>query len=221
MAACWPNGDGTAKGISKAVETVFDEAHACVIAIRQDLTDAGEDPDNHVPLVAGGVRMHKIGGVMHDTCNAANAGANLILETVDRDRQAFYSAEELAALPEPQKQLIDFLCLKHARCLLGVQYERLSKERLKTALSDDLESHSSCERLEPELSSLMRSVGQLMRFTGAERYAKGDSEKYVQGRTDQVLVKWVGFDEPTWEPAANFTHLTQLTMPPLAGHENT
>jgi hypothetical protein len=47
----------------------------CITLLRDEL--GIEFADLHVPLINGGVLLHKLQGVMHDTCNTANKTARL------------------------------------------------------------------------------------------------------------------------------------------------
>jgi hypothetical protein len=47
----------------------------CVNLLRDEL--GIEAADIHVPLINGGVLLHKLQGVMHNTCNTANKTARL------------------------------------------------------------------------------------------------------------------------------------------------
>ena len=45
--------------------------------------------DVFCPLVAGGVNLHKLYGVMHDTCHTANLVASLIVDLQQRKKREF------------------------------------------------------------------------------------------------------------------------------------
>ena len=45
------------------------------------------------PLVEGGVNLHKLYGVMHDTCNTANLVAQLIIELQQRKKREYLTEE--------------------------------------------------------------------------------------------------------------------------------
>ena len=53
-------------------------AKECLGIVRAEL--GIEVCDSLVPLVGGGVQMHKIFGLMHDTCSTANRVAELMSE---------------------------------------------------------------------------------------------------------------------------------------------
>ena len=46
--------------------------------------------DELVPMVNGGMQLHKIFGLMHDTCNTANRVAVLMAELRDRKARTFH-----------------------------------------------------------------------------------------------------------------------------------
>ncbi len=74
--------------------------------------------DELVPLVNGGVRLHKIFGLMHDTCSTANRVAALMAELRDRKSRAFHGDEAWDVADPCQKIVHDFLCGNHSRNLL-------------------------------------------------------------------------------------------------------
>ncbi len=71
-----------------------------------------------VPLVNGGVRLHKIFGLMHDTCNTANRVAHLLAELRETKARAFYDDDAWDAVDPCLKTVQDFLCGNHSRNLL-------------------------------------------------------------------------------------------------------
>ena len=73
--------------------------------------------DVHVPLVKGGVQLHKLQGVMHDTCNTANKTARLAKALRDTSGQLYYGYENWELLAEDDKPWFDFLCGNHTRNL--------------------------------------------------------------------------------------------------------
>ncbi len=60
------------------VEKAWATGQRAVELLREAL---GDEADNLVPLEGGGVSLHKIRGVMHDTCATANLAATLMKET--------------------------------------------------------------------------------------------------------------------------------------------
>ena len=71
-----------------------------------------------VPLVNGGVRLHKIFGLMHDTCNTANRVAQLMADLRETKARAFYGDSVWDAEDPCVTVVHDFLCGNHSRNLL-------------------------------------------------------------------------------------------------------
>ncbi len=63
--------------------------------LRQEL---GDEADELVPLVNGGINFSKLRGVMHDTCNAANKVARLVKTLRDDSGKALHGVDEWEAL---------------------------------------------------------------------------------------------------------------------------
>ena len=87
----------------------------CVDLLREELGPT--NADMHVPLVKGGVQLHKLQGVMHDTCNTANKTARLVKALRDTSGQLFYGYNNWELLVEDDKPWFDFLCGNHTRNL--------------------------------------------------------------------------------------------------------
>ncbi len=62
------------------VEAVWERGQQAVKLLRQELP--AESVDVMAPLRNGGVHLHKLFGVMHDTCHAANKVAPLLLPII-------------------------------------------------------------------------------------------------------------------------------------------
>ncbi len=58
--------------IADHIKGAWADGQTAVQMLREVL---GVEADVHVPLINGGVLLHKLGGVMHDTCNTANKTA--------------------------------------------------------------------------------------------------------------------------------------------------
>ena len=177
LAGCRPQAGATAAAELAGVEQVFSQAQERVMAMRSEVDRLGGDSDELVPIVDGGVRMHKNKSVMHDTCNAANATARLIKKASLKDLKDFFSAAQLAALPAHLKLCLDLLCSNHLRVLPLVQYERFVDARIAAHLKQFLEKVSSFQRLEPRLDSTLRATNKMGRgwlSSKAELYSKGE-----------------------------------------------
>ena len=105
----------TAAEVVAHIERSWERGQAAVDALRQELSM--EDRDVLCPLVAGGVNLHKLYGVMHDTCHCANLVATLIVQLQERKKRDFLS-EEVWELTTPEtRAMFDFLCGNHTRNL--------------------------------------------------------------------------------------------------------
>jgi hypothetical protein len=87
----------------------------CVDLVREEL---GPDVANlYAPLKHGGVQLHKLQGVMHDTCNTTNKTARLAKSLRDTSGQLFYGYDDWEARAEEDRPWFDFLCENHTRNL--------------------------------------------------------------------------------------------------------
>ena len=64
----------TSEEIAAHIAQSWQNGQAAVGLLREEL---GASADQHVPLTNGGVLLHKLQGVMHDTCHTANKTARL------------------------------------------------------------------------------------------------------------------------------------------------
>ncbi len=71
-----------------------------------------------VPMVNGGVGLHKIFGLMHDTCNTANRVAQLMADLRETKARSFYGDTAWDAADTCVTVVHDFLCGNHSRNLL-------------------------------------------------------------------------------------------------------
>ncbi len=67
----------TAAEIASHIEAAWDVGQRAIELLREEL---GGEADKLVPLTNGGVQLHKLRGIMHDTCATANLAAELIGE---------------------------------------------------------------------------------------------------------------------------------------------
>ncbi len=74
--------------------------------------------DVHCPLVNGGINLHKIFGLMHDTCNTANRVAELMASLQDDCGRQYFGEEAWDFEGNQAKAMFDFLCGNHTRNLL-------------------------------------------------------------------------------------------------------
>ncbi len=85
----------------------FQLGQQCIDMLREELGPMLADI--HVPLVKGGVQLHKLQGVMHDTCNTANKTASLAKALRDTSGQLYYGYDNWELLAEDDKPLVRFL----------------------------------------------------------------------------------------------------------------
>jgi hypothetical protein len=81
--------------IAEHVRLTWERGREALNLLRQEL---GEEADELVPLVNGGIDFSKLRGVMHDTCNAANKVARVVKELRDDRGKVLYGVEEWEAM---------------------------------------------------------------------------------------------------------------------------
>ncbi len=102
--------------------------------VRAELgTDIGEEL---VPMVNGGVQLHKIFGLMHDTCSTANCVAVLMAELRERKARTFHGDAAWDAADPCMKIVHDFLCGNHSRNLLVDRANGFYDAYLETELGE-------------------------------------------------------------------------------------
>ena len=90
--------------------------------LREEL---GGEADKLVPLTNGGVQLHTLRGIMHDTCATANLAAELIGELRDISGQIQFGYDNWESLAKEDKPWFDFLCGNHVRNLPIDEFNRL------------------------------------------------------------------------------------------------
>jgi hypothetical protein len=105
---------------------------ALLAMVREELgTELGEQL---VPLENGGVAVHKIFGLMHDTCSTANLVAQLMAELRDEQARLFHGEEAWNSMDPCVKEVHDFLCGNHSRNLLVDRFNTFHDEYLDQEL---------------------------------------------------------------------------------------
>jgi hypothetical protein len=105
----------TADEVVAHIQKAWERGQAAVEALRAEL--GIEDRDTFCPLVQGGVNLHKLYGVMHDTCHCANLVATLMMQVQERKKREFLS-DDVWELTSPESRAIfNFLCGNHTRNL--------------------------------------------------------------------------------------------------------
>jgi hypothetical protein len=144
--------------------------------------ELGCEADNLVPLTGGGVSLHKIRGVMHDTCATANLTATLMLEKRNTSGHLMFGYDEWEDLAGEDKPWFDFLCGNHVRNLPIDQFNRLFEEYIRGALGKELatirQEGNGWTRVEASGTLLLRSLCRLT-HKGHLQYAKGDGHRFT------------------------------------------
>ena len=78
------------------------------------------------PLKNGGVSLHKIYGVMHDTCNCANKVAKLLMELRHRKCGEHFGEENWNQAGKEAQACFNFLCGNHTRNLPVVRFNKVA-----------------------------------------------------------------------------------------------
>ena len=157
---------GTAEGITAHVKALFERGQETVKTLRAIITENGHDADIVLPLHSEFPLLTRLGGLMHDTCNTANAAAKLIIEAKNEMGILAFGAAEWAALPPEMRETFDAKCFNHTRQLPITAYDRLSK----AALHELLERYAAevrammgpSARVELDGPSFMRSFSKLL-----------------------------------------------------------
>jgi hypothetical protein len=160
-AAVLPNSE--AEDVVKHIEAVWERGKLAIDALRDCL--GPELRDILCPLRNGGISLHKLYGVMHDTCNCANKVgryltfdptllscsntctfffpkvAKLMLAVRDRKCREHYGEDHWSRAEPKTKACFDFLCGNHTRNLPVVCFNKV------LFLSPKCESHQYMQPL--------------------------------------------------------------------------
>jgi hypothetical protein len=104
----------TSEEIATHIKDSWANGQIAVGMLREAL---GAEADDLAPLNNGGVMLHTLQGVMHDTCHTANKTARLALELRDASGQLHYGYDEWEPLCVEDKPWFDYLCANHAHNL--------------------------------------------------------------------------------------------------------
>ena len=153
---------------------------ALVELVRDELgTTAAEEL---VPMVKGGVQLHKIFGVMHDTCHTANRVARLMVELQEDKARAYHGDDAWEDLDPCQKVVHDFLCGNHSRNLLVDRFNELYDifldRELGEAIREARQASGGRVRLECSGVCFLRSICKLT-HRGHAQYVKGDGDAFA------------------------------------------
>jgi hypothetical protein len=170
----------TAAEIASHIEQAWDVGQRALLLLRAEL-GGGAAADKFVPLTNGGIKLHKLRGIMHDTCATANLAAVFIGELRDISGQLEFGYDEWENKAKDEKPWFDFLCGNHVRNLPIDEFNRLFEAYIKLNLGDDLTriSRDGNGRTRVEASGilLLRSMCRLT-HKGHHQYAKGDGHRF-------------------------------------------
>jgi hypothetical protein len=156
-----------------------------------------EDADKLVPLANGGVALHKIFGLMHDTCSTANRVAELMAVLRDEQARRFHGEEMWDSADPSLKVVHNFLCGNHTRNLLVDRFNGFHDNYLEEELGEAIRAARAATggrvRLECSGVCFLRSICRLT-HRGHAQYVKGDGdafadflEKNYPGQTNACL----------------------------------
>jgi hypothetical protein len=137
----------------------------------------------------GGVQLHKLQGVMHDTCNTANKTARFAKTLRDTSGQLHFGYEEWEQRTEQDKPWFDYLFGNHTRNLPMGAFNKEFETYLRRTLGDDIAAMTAelgtQTRVEACGVLLLRSLCKLT-HKGHQQYAKGDGHLFQ----DFLARKW-------------------------------
>jgi hypothetical protein len=106
---------GTALMVGEHVKVFWQRGQLDMTMLREMM---GEEADTYIPMVNCGISLSKLCGVMHDTCNSANAIARRVRVLRDESSSELYGQEEWRRmLGENEREWQDYLCGNHSRNL--------------------------------------------------------------------------------------------------------
>jgi hypothetical protein len=169
----------TAKEICEQVEEAWALGQRAIEILQEEL---GGEAENLLAVEGGGVQLHKIRGVMHDTCPTANLTATLMQEKRNTSGQLCYGYDEWESLAGEDKPYYDYLCANHVRNLpideFNREFERYLREDLGTEMETIRREGNGRTRVEASGVLLLRSLCRLT-HSGAKEYAKGDGQRFA------------------------------------------
>ncbi len=86
------------------------------------------------------ISLSKLGGVMHDTCNCANAIARRVRVLRDESGKDLYGEEKWKRLSKEEHVWCDYFCGNHSRNVQFDAFSRLYESYIKRKLGAGLEA---------------------------------------------------------------------------------
>jgi hypothetical protein len=168
----------TASKVAEHVRLFWLQGQEAIAMLRQELGDLA---DEYVPLVNGGITLSKLGGVMHDTCNCANAIARRVRVLRDNSGKDLYGEVEWQRKSEEEHAWCDYFCGNHSRNLQFDAFGRLYEAYIKRQLGAGLEAarlkSGGRVRVEPSGEAMLRTICKLTHI-GPKQYAKGHTPSF-------------------------------------------
>ena len=165
----------TASKVAEHVRLFWQHGQEAIAMVREEL---GELADELVPLVNGGISLSKLGGVMHDTCNCANAIARRVRVLRNESGKDLYGEEEWKRMAKEEHAWCDYFCGNHSRNLQFDAFGRLYEAYIKRHLGHGLEAarvkSGGRVRVEASGEALLRTICKLTHI-GPKQYAKGST----------------------------------------------
>jgi hypothetical protein len=134
------------------MEEVWQRGKLAVEYLREQL--GPELRDILCPLRNGGVSLHKIYGIMHDTCNCANKVAELMSELRNRKCIEQFGATVWSQADNKMKACFDFLCGNHTRNLPVVRFNKAYNGWLYLQLGEQIRVAKQAAGMEQPCRSL-------------------------------------------------------------------
>ncbi len=132
---------GLAIDVVQHIELAWGRGQAAVEALRAEL---GPDAaDVFCPVGAGGVYLHKLYGVMHDTCHSANLVASLIVDLQQRKKREFLGDDAWELASPENRAIFNFLCGNHTRNLPIDRFNKLYDKWVEIILSTGLDTYQT------------------------------------------------------------------------------
>jgi hypothetical protein len=165
----------TASKVAEHVRLFRQQGQEALSIVREEL---GELADELVPLVNVGISLSKLGEVMHDTCNCANAIAKRARVLRNDSGKDLYGAEEWKRMSKEEHAWCDYFCANHSRNLhfdaFGRLYEAYIKRQLGPALEAARVKSGGRVRVEASGEALLRTICKLTHIR-PKQYAKGST----------------------------------------------
>ena len=138
--------------------------------------------DELVPMTNGGVQLHKLRAIMHDTCATANLAASMMKEKRDVSGQMAFGYDNWEQKADTEKPWFDYLCSNHVRNLPIDQFNREMEDYIKEDIGGDLavisRDGNGRTRVEASGPLFLRSLCRLT-HKGHLQYAKGDGHRFA------------------------------------------